>query len=250
MRDGYAWVGVSAQASAVDGGALPPRHARRPVGGLVKEEPARYGVAPPPRRPVRARHVRPGRPGVAGAARSRPRAACTPARRGRGGVAVGLLPDDLRRRRAAPDRRLRRHLHPQPGRVWRIARAAPRSARHGCRAICGSAPISRCRSSCSRRRPTSSCSGYAPAQQPNTDQDPDLGGGGHVARRRLHGRRGDRRPRVHQPRSTTARSTSVVQAAFAAFDRWVDDGTPPPRRPVPPGQYASGRRWRSTPTAT
>ena len=33
------------------------------------------------------------------------------------------------------------------------------------------------------------------------------------------------------PRSTPVRNTTVVQAAFAAFNKWVDDGTPPPSPP-------------------
>ena len=39
--------------------------------------------------------------------------------------------------------------------------------------------------------------GYAPAQQPDTARDPDLGGGGHLARGRLSGRRQRRDSRLH-----------------------------------------------------
>jgi Alpha/beta hydrolase domain len=45
MREGYAWVGVSAQALAVDGGtAILGSVGGTPSGGLAKEEPARYGT--------------------------------------------------------------------------------------------------------------------------------------------------------------------------------------------------------------
>jgi hypothetical protein len=45
MREGYAWVGVSAQALGVDGGsAILGSVKGAPSGGLVNEEPARYGT--------------------------------------------------------------------------------------------------------------------------------------------------------------------------------------------------------------
>ena len=116
MRDGYAYVGVSAQELGVDGGKalLGSPGSAAPNGGLVGEEPARVRVAAPPRRPVRAGHVRPDRPGPARPAREgagRPEAEAHPGRRR---VPVRLLPDDVRRRDPATDQHLRRHLHPQP----------------------------------------------------------------------------------------------------------------------------------------
>ena len=45
MREGYAWVGVSAQALGVDGGsAILGSVKGAPSGGLVENEPARYGT--------------------------------------------------------------------------------------------------------------------------------------------------------------------------------------------------------------
>ena len=54
MRDGYAYVGVSAQALGVDGGKslLGTPGATTANGGLVGDEPARLRHAAPPRRPV------------------------------------------------------------------------------------------------------------------------------------------------------------------------------------------------------
>ena len=76
MRDGYAYVGVSAQALGVDGGqsllGTPNAAGATPSGGLVGGEPDPLRIAAPPRRPVRAGHVRPDRAG-APAPRSRRR---------------------------------------------------------------------------------------------------------------------------------------------------------------------------------
>ena len=51
MRDGYAYVGVSAQKLGVDGGTalLGSPGSSGPNGGLVGDEPARYGSLAPPR---------------------------------------------------------------------------------------------------------------------------------------------------------------------------------------------------------
>ena len=43
MRDGYAWVGVSAQALGDRGRVLHPRYDQSAGGGLVQQEPSRYG---------------------------------------------------------------------------------------------------------------------------------------------------------------------------------------------------------------
>ena len=141
MRDGYAYVGVSAQALGVDGGKslLGTPGATGGPGGLVGDEPARYGTLHHPgdqyaldmfaqigqalRRPA---------PGSAGRAEAQ-------ARPGHRRVPVRLLSDDVRRRHTAADQRLRRHLHPQPGRFGRPSRRTP-SRRAAARTTCASAP--------------------------------------------------------------------------------------------------------------
>ena len=144
MRDGYAYVGVSAQALGVDGGqsllGTPNAAGATPSGGLVGGEPARYGTLHHPGdqyaldmfaqigQALRAPHA-----GGAG----RPQAQARPGRRR---VAVRLLPDHVRRCPPAADQRLRRHLHPQPGRFGRVAWRAPPSSRAPGRTICASAP--------------------------------------------------------------------------------------------------------------
>ena len=116
MRDGYAWVGVSAQALAIGGGSsiLGDPDGRRPRARGA--EPLR--VPPPPRRPVRARYVRPDRPGPAPQSRGRRIRVPQPApHRGHRRIPVGLLHDRLRRRPPAGHARLRRDLHPQSRRL-------------------------------------------------------------------------------------------------------------------------------------
>ena len=198
MSAGDVYVGVSAQALAVDGGT--------PIlgsGGEHRCGPASRGARPvrnpaPPRRPVRPRHVRPDRPGRAGRRPGRARRAATPPRRGRRRVAVGLLPHHVRRRPAAAHPRVRRHLHPQPGR-WR--RPARRLVDH----LERSAGDLRIRTDLDvpvfmfETQTDLIELGYAAAQQPNTSTDPDLGGGRHLARRRLPGGRQREPARLHHP---------------------------------------------------
>ncbi len=128
MRDGYAYVAVSAQALAVNGGApilgsVGTGSQRRP--GRLRAGPLR--AAPPSRRPVRAGHLRPDRPGPPHPTTGGPGRSAPDTCRGRRRVPVGLLPDHVRRRHPAADPRLRRHLHPQSG---RIGGAAQRIVHH------------------------------------------------------------------------------------------------------------------------
>ena len=94
-------------------------HPRRPDGRRPRArgaEPLR--VPPPPRRPVRARYVRPDRPGPAPQSRGRRIRVPQPApHRGHRRIPVGLLHDRLRRRPPAGHARLRRDLHPQSRRL-------------------------------------------------------------------------------------------------------------------------------------
>ena len=117
MDAGDAWVGVSAQALGVEGGAPILGRAVAGVGnGLIQQEPQRYGSLHHPGDQYAldifdqiGLGLRSGRSRVLGTAPP-------PAHRGRGGIAVGLLPDHLRRHAAAAQPPFRRHLHPQPGR--------------------------------------------------------------------------------------------------------------------------------------
>ena len=118
-RDGYAWVGVSAQRLAVDGGKAlvgVPSGAGPGSGGLVAVRAGTVRLAPPSGRSVRTGHVRPDREGAPCPERAGARRLEAQARRRRRRVAVGRLPDDVRRCRRATDAHLRRRLHPQP--VW------------------------------------------------------------------------------------------------------------------------------------
>ena len=137
IREGHAWVGVSAQRVGVTGS---PGSVAGPGGALVNADPERYGDLDHPGDDVRLRHLHPGRPCGSRARRSRPpRAfgAVDDHRHGR--VPVGDLPQHLRQRRPGHRRALRRVPRPQP------RRSRPDL---GCRTgdwtatRCGSEPIS------------------------------------------------------------------------------------------------------------
>ncbi len=81
MRDGYAWVGVSAQALGVDGGN--PLLGGTASKGLVTEEPAALRDASPPRRSIRPRYVRSNRQCDQNHCGADPRWGASPARRRR-----------------------------------------------------------------------------------------------------------------------------------------------------------------------
>ncbi len=128
------------------------------------------------------------------------------------------------------DPHLRRHLHPQSRRQ---RGAAERDGDHLGSGSEGPAHPHRppaSRSSCSRRRPISSQLGYAPAQQPNTARIRtwEVAGTSHADAYEVG-------PALSLLGCTTPVNNgpqhNVVQAAFAAFNRWVDHGTPPPSPP-------------------
>ena len=176
------------------------RPARRAPGGRS----GRRGAGPlrnaaPPRRSVRARHVRPDRPGAprptpAGAGRSEAQA-----RPGHRRVPVRLLPDDVRRRAPAEDQRLRRHLHPQPrrfgclaaGNVHHVEQRAGRPA-HPHRPEGPGLHV--------RDPDRPDTAGLRPGAAAQHRQDPHLGDRRHLARRRLLRGRGLERPRLHHAR--------------------------------------------------
>ena len=199
MREGFAYVAVSAQAVGVNGGtpilgSAAGRHERRP--GRLRAGPVRD--PPPSGRSVRQRHVRPDRQGPPRPEAGRARRSAPQARRRGGRVPVGLLPDHLRRCLPTPDRHLRRHLHPQPG--WR-PRSPQRVVHH-----LGPASVERP----DPHRPQGprlhvrdpdrpDHAGLRPRPAAEHRPDPDLGGGGHLPRRRLRGGSGARAARVHHP---------------------------------------------------
>ena len=201
MRDGYAYVGVSAQKLGVDGGTAllgsPGSSAPNTRAGRRRARPLR--VAAPSRRPVRAGHVRPDRPGPARPARESPGRPEAHAHPGRRRVPVRLLPDDVRRRAPAADQRLRRHLHPQPRRfgclVGRNIHRIEQRARQPAHPHRSEGPRLHVpdpdRPDPARLRPG------AAAQH---RQNPHLGDRRHRTRRRLHRGRGREPPRLHHAR--------------------------------------------------
>ena len=153
VRRGHVWVGVSAQYVGVEGGS---GSGRRPAAPSAAEGRRALRRARPPRRRLLLRHLHRGR------RRAHRLAAARPGRdlpAGGGGVAVGVRADDLRQRRAAADRPVRRLPHPlaaavptmplgEPGRAVDLADFRNSTPDRW------SATTSTCRSSSSRPRPT------------------------------------------------------------------------------------------------
>ena len=183
MDAGDAWVGVSAQALGIEGGKPILGSISGSGKGLIQQEPGRYGSLHHPGDQYALDIF--DQVGLGLRSRSWCSAACGPALRGGGRVAVGLLSHDLRRHLAAAQPRLRRHLHPQPGRE----RRTPGRCFDHLRQRCRGRPMDKDRPRHSgvhvRDADRLIELGYAAAQQPDTRRHPDLGGCGHFTCRQL-----------------------------------------------------------------
>ena len=208
-------------------GGRHPRHAGASA-GLVHQEPSRYGT----RCTTPATSTR-WTCSPRSAWRSRPKhhgghvlgSAAPAARRRHRRVPVRLLPDHVRRRPPAPDPRLRRHLHPQPGRGrGRAQRGLEPTSWGGDLRIRTDLTVPVFMFETQTDLIDTGLRPGAAAQHP---PDPDLGGGGHLARRRLSRRAHAAIWAVPRP-STTGRSM-----------KW----SRPPSPPSPSGS-TTGRRRR------
>ena len=231
MSAGDAYVAVSAQALGVEGGTPILGSATAGAGeGLVQKDPARYGTLHHPGDQYTLDIF-----AQIGLALHSPSAHVlgappSPARGRSRRVAVGLLPDDLRRRPAAPSTHafdgIFIHSRGGSGAPLKRGRRSPHQVFRG-----PADPNGPRRAGVHVRDPDRP---HRPRLRAGAATehltDPDLGGGGHLARRCLSCRRHGERPRLHHPVNTGPQH-EVVQAAFAAFSKWVVHGTPPPSPP-------------------
>ena len=152
IRDGYAWVGVSAQAVGVNALKLPlcPPESDGPCG-----DPVRYAVADAPRRQLLLRHLLPGRAGHPSTTRRRSSAACT--RSVSSGSASRSRPDASSPTSTPCTRspRVRRLPRAQPGPRRHTALAGTAAHRLGSVAVLHPQRPRPCPCCSSRPRPTS-----------------------------------------------------------------------------------------------
>ena len=223
MDSGAAYVAVSAQALAVNGGKAFLSSGSSPGPAPGRAGPVREPASP--RRPVLPRHVRPDRSGIPGLLTVGPRRATTITRSGHRRVPVGVLPDHLRRRHPAPRPRVPGHLHPFAG-----GGAIPINGEAVTSSINGEVRI---RTDLDvpvfmfETQTDLIQLGYAAARQPNTSRIRtwEVAGTSHADAYE-----------VGSAASFLGCSTAVnsgpqhevAQAAFVAFLHWVDDGTQPP----------------------
>ena len=221
MRDGYAYVGVSAQALGVEGGA-PILGIGGSSVGLVRQEPSRYGTLHHPGDQYALDMFAQIGRALRTTADRLSWARSIPDTWSPGRVTVRLLPHHLRRCNPAEHARLRRHLHPQPGRR--------RERLGGTAGLSGSLRI---RTDLAvpvfmfETQTDLTTLGYASAQQPNTDRIRtwEVAGTSHADAYLVGSNAsalGCTQPINNGPQHP------VVQAAFVAFDTWVTQGTPPP----------------------
>ena len=229
MRAGYAYVGVSAQALGVDGGHAILGQSGGSSGGLVGEEPARYGTLHHPgdqyaldmyaqigkalsvQRPLALGGLRPKHIIALGESQSayylttfadalQPRTNIFDGIfiHSRGGSGASLNGTAITKSQGPNDLRIRTDLHVP---VFMFETQTDLIAL-----------------------------GYAPAQQPNTARIRtwEVAGTSHADAYEVG-------PALSLLGCTTPVNNgpqhNVVQAAFAAFNRWVDHGTPPPSPP-------------------
>ena len=237
VRQGHAWVGVSAQMIGVEGGpvavAVDVPGSEAAGKGLKAIDPERYGSLEHPGDAFSydiytqvARAVRAGAPAIGDLEPVR-------GRRGRR-VAVGLRARDLRERRATADERVRRLLRAQP------RRGRPRSSGPGSSptsparsAACRrpSAPTPRRRSSIQTENDVVGVLGSRPVRQPDSDLF------------RLWEVPGTAHADLHLVGESTAEVVDcgvpindgplhvVAKAAFRHLVCWVEGGEPPPEAP-------------------
>ncbi len=231
MREGYAWVGVSAQALGVDGGsAILGSVKGAPSGGLVKEDPARYGTLHHPgdqyaldmyaqigkalqvKKNVALGNLRPTHYVAVGESQS--------------AFYLTTFADAIQPVTHAFDGIF---IHSRGGSGASLSGSSITSASPGPKNL-------RIRTDLSvpvfmfETQTDLIELGYAPAQQPNTTRIRtwEVAGTSHADAYEVGAAisvLGCTSPVNTGPQHT------VVQAAFAAFNKWLDDGTPPPSPP-------------------
>ena len=252
-RNGYAWVGVSAQRVGVDGGRAlvgVPSGAGPGGGGLVVAAPARTARSTIPATSTRSTSS------PRSATRSEPQT--KPALGGlrpRHVVAAGESQSAAYLTTFADAVQPRTHTFDGVFIHSRFGSGASLdgnfSGRSVCRTISGSAPICRSLPSCSRPRPTLISSAM---QRRDSSIHPGSGPGRWRARHTPTpiSWGGPATFSAAPPPPTTALSTKSAQAAFAAFTRWVVDGFGLTAQSHPHSVCLSAhpRPWLSTATAT
>ncbi len=225
MRDGYAWVGVSAQAFGVQGGnpILGSPGSLAGSGGLVAAEPARYGTLHHPGDKYAldifaqiGRALRVPHPAALGGLHPKDIVAA-----GESQSAFYLTPfaAAVQPRTGTFDGIF---IHSRAGAGARLSASTPRNLRIRTDL---KVPVFMFET-----QTDMTLLGYAAAQQPNTDRIRtwEVAGTAHADAYLLGagaGVLGCTTPVNDGPQHT------VVQAAFTAFDRWVVHGTPPPSPP-------------------
>ena len=231
MREGYAWVGVSAQALGVEGGAAILGSVKgAPSGGLIQNEPARYGTLHHPgdqyaldiyaqignalknNKNVALRGLHPRHYVAVGESQS--------------AFYLTTFADAIQPLTNTFDGIF---IHSRGGSGASLSGSSITSTNQGPKNL---------RIRTDLRVPVFMFEtqtdlillGYAPAQQPNTDRIRtwEVAGTSHADAYLVGAAAsvlGCNTPVNSGPQHT------VVQAAFAAFNKWVDDGTPPPSPP-------------------
>ncbi len=226
MQDGYAWVGVSAQALGVSGGTALLGQLGQPKGGLVGQEPARYGSL-----------VHPGDQyaldiyAQIGAALRRPTGGVLGALQPRRVIAAGESQSAFFMTTFADA--LQTHTHTFDG-IFIHSRGGGAAPLNGASiATAGVTNAVRIRTDLTvpvfmfETQTDAVELGYAPAQQPNTRliRTWEVAGTSHADNYIVGGAAG-------ALGCTTPINTGpqhvVIQAAFTSFNRWVDHGVPPP----------------------
>jgi hypothetical protein len=231
MREGYAWVGVSAQALGVEGGsAILGAVKGAPSGGLIENEPARYGTLHHPgdqyaldmyaqignalkvNKNVALRGLHPKHYVAVGESQS--------------AFYLTTFADAIQPLTNTFDGIF---IHSRGGSGASLSGSSITSASPGPKALRIRTDL-RVPVFMSETQTDLILLGYAPAQQPNTDRIRtwEIAGTSHADAYLVGAAAsilGCTTPVNSGPQHI------VVQAAFAAFNKWVDDGTPPPTPP-------------------
>jgi hypothetical protein len=233
MRDGYAYVGVSAQALGVDGGTsllgTPSAAGATPSGGLVGGEPARYGTLHHPGDQYALDMY-----AQIGEALRAPHDPALGGLKPKHVLAIGESQSAFYLTTYADAIQPRTNIYDG---IFIHSRGGSGASLAGTSIAASSGPDNlRIRTDLkvpvfmSETQTDLIQLGYAPAQQPNTDKIRtwEIAGTSHADSYFVGAAAsilGCTTPVNSGPQH------NVVQAAFTAFDKWVDDGTPPPSPP-------------------
>jgi hypothetical protein len=231
MRDGYAYVGVSDQALGVDGGKslLGTPGATTANGGLVGDEPARYGTLHHPGDQYALDMY-----AQIGQALRAPHDAALGALKPKHVLAIGESQSAFYLTTFADALQPRTNVYDG---IFIHSRGGSGASLAGTSIASSSGPNNlRIRTDLkvpvfmSQTQTDLIQLGYAPAQQPNTDKIRtwEIAGTAHADAYTVGAAAsilGCTTPVNSGPQH------NVVQAAFTAFDKWVDNGTPPPSPP-------------------